>query len=297
MHNQSQIRRMLAEAGLTPRRRLGQCFLVDGNLLASLLDLADLRGGETVLEVGAGTGSLTEELLVRAGRVVAVEIDRGLGELLARRLGHSQALTLIRGDCLAGKHALAPPVLAALGPRAHLVANLPYSIASPLVAECLWGSWRAGRGEPACRFDRLTFTVQREVADRLAASPGGSAYGPLSVIVAVLGRLQAGANVPATAFWPRPKVSGRILRIDFDAAAAGRLDDAGTLSALLAAAFGQRRKQIGSLRRRHDVPWTPEALAAAFDRAGIDPGQRPQTVTPGQFLALANALSAETNPP
>lgn len=291
MQNLSQIRRMLAEAGLRPQRRLGQCFLVDGNLMAALVDLAQVRGDQTVLEVGAGTGSLTEELLARAGRVVAVEIDRGLGELLARRLGEHESLRLVRGDCLASKHALAPGVLDAVGAAAALVANLPYNIASPLLAECLLCSWRSARGEATCRFEQLTFTVQREVADRLAAGAGSSAYGPLSVLVAVLGRLRRGPVVPASAFWPRPKVDGQILRVDFEAARAGSLRDAGTLSALLASAFGQRRKQIGSMRRRSDLPWPGETLGEAFAAASIDHTRRPQSIPPEQFLAMANALA------
>jgi 16S rRNA (adenine1518-N6/adenine1519-N6)-dimethyltransferase len=293
MQTLREIRRLLAEAGLSPRKQLGQSFLVDGNLLGKVVELAELTGRETVLEVGAGTGALTEELLGRAAEVVAVEVDRGLCDLLRRRLGERSNFRLIRGDVLAGKHALSPAVLDAVRPGTHLVSNLPYHVATPLLVECLVQSWRAARGEgrAACSFERLTFTVQKEVAARLTASPGSKAYGPVSVVVALLGRIRLGPAVPASAFWPRPNVAGRIVRIDFDGDRAGRLSDADTLAAVLRLAFGQRRKQIGSVSRRKSGALTGEALAAGLASAGIDPTGRPEATPPGQFLALANALA------
>jgi 16S rRNA (adenine1518-N6/adenine1519-N6)-dimethyltransferase len=294
MHTLREIRRLLDEAGLRPRKRLGQAFLIDGNLLGKLLELAELRGDETVLEVGPGTGSLTEELLARAAEVVAVEVDTALCGLLRRRLGDRAGLRLICGDALASKHALSPGVLAALGPGSHVVANLPYQIATPLVAECLRQSWRSlrGRGEWNCRFDRLTFTVQKEVADRFAAACGGRAYGPVSVVAALLGRLRLGPIVPAGAFWPRPKVASRIVRIDLDGARARELADADVLSALLSAAFGQRRKQLWTALRSRSVPFAAEVLASSLDEAGIAPTCRAERVAPNQYLALANAVAA-----
>jgi 16S rRNA (adenine1518-N6/adenine1519-N6)-dimethyltransferase len=303
MQTLSEIRRMLADARLAPNRTLGQNFLIDANLMAKLLDLAELTDDD-VLEVGAGTGSLTEELLERARRVVAVEIDRGLFGLLSRRLGGREDVTLIHGDALAGKRAISPAVIEAVRPRARLVANLPYNIATPLVAQCLVCSWRAAAGAAAERgggspgaaaaeavlFDRLTFTVQQEVAERFAASPGSKAYGPASVLVALLGRLRLGSGVPASAFYPRPQVAGRFVRIDFDAGGAARLRSIGTLQTVLALAFGQRRKQIGSILRRRDAPLPAAALSGALQAAGIDRTARPETLTPEQYLALADAL-------
>jgi len=327
---------MLAGAGLAPHRQLGQCFLIDQNLLRKIIELAEMDAGQTVLEVGPGTGTLTGELLRRAGRVVAVEIDHGLADLLRGRLGDRPNFTLLETDVLAGKHAISPAVLTELSatgqvgpagepsadatPRVCLVSNLPYNVATPLLMECLLSSWRAqrrtnamgpqaaaaqtsqpagaseasprGQGEyPDVLFERLTFTVQREVADRLCAPPGGKDYGPVSVLAALLGRLVAGAALPPTAFWPVPKVASRMARIDLDPAAADRLADADTLVALLGAAFGQRRKQIGSLLRRKDLPWDAQAVAAALDQAGIDRSLRAEVVMPEQFLAAANLLA------
>lgn len=294
MQTLRQIRRMLEEAGLRPNKRLGQCFLIDKNLMSKLLDLADPSAGGTVLEVGPGTGSLTEGLLDRAGRVVAVEIDRGLAGLLRRRLGDRENLLLIHGDVLAGKRAIAPEILAALGKAADLVADLPYNIATPILACCLLNSWRALRGkgsQAACLFERLSFLVQRELAERLTAAVGSSAYGPISVLVALLGRLSGGPVVPASAFWPRPKVTGRIVRIDFDAAGARRLEDADVLTAVLELSFAQRRKQIGSIIRRKGAVFSPQALGAGLEAAGIERASRAQNIAPGQYLKLANVLA------
>ncbi|MCK4601376.1 MAG: ribosomal RNA small subunit methyltransferase A [Phycisphaerae bacterium] len=290
MQTLGQIRDLLAEWGFAPQRRFGQNFLFDQNLMNKLLEEADLGGNETVLEVGPGTGSLTEELLQRAGKVVCVEIDRGLCDLLQRRLGGNRRLTLICGDVLAGKGAISPQVLEALGASAHLVANLPYSIATPLIATCLLSSHRSARGGGHL-FERLTFTVQREVGERLSAGPDGKTYGPISVIIALLGRIKTGPVVPASAFWPRPKVSSRIVRIDFDRQRAGLLADADMLTRSLALAFGQRRKQLGSVVRRKGTTIPAEIFLPALDNAGIGRSLRAENVSPQQYLALANELA------
>ncbi len=293
MQTLTEIRQMLEDAGLSPRKAFGQCFLVDHNLLAKLLELAEPPAGMTVLEVGPGTGTLTEEILALGAGVVACEIDHGMCRLLRQRLTGRAGFTLIEGDVLAGKHRLAPEALEALPQRTQLVSNLPYNIATPLIAECLAESWRQlRRPEPGRRrFERMTFTVQREVADRLAAPCGSAAYGPVSVMAAVMGSLRLGPAVPPGAFWPKPNVESRMCRFDLDAARAALLEDVEVLQQLLAHAFGQRRKQIRSLSRRKGLGFTPEALEASMASAGIDPSARPERVEPGGFLAFANALS------
>jgi len=296
MQTLGEIRQMLDGAGLRPNKRLGQHFLVDKNLMAKLLDLAALSGRETVLEVGPGTGSLTEELLARARRVVAVEIDRGLFEALRCRLGPAAGLVLIRRDVLAAKHRLSPRVAEALGRQAVLVANLPYDVAAPLVSECLIGSALAERDQSRCRFDSLTFTVQKELAERMTAAPGGGDYGPISVIVALLGRVSKGPSVPASAFWPRPKVAGRMLRIDFNRAAAAGIGDVEVLVDVVRLAFSQRRKQIHSISRRKPGASWSAAVAEALQAAGISRASRPECIPPGQYAALADALAAGRRP-
>ncbi|MDP6634134.1 MAG: 16S rRNA (adenine(1518)-N(6)/adenine(1519)-N(6))-dimethyltransferase RsmA [Phycisphaerae bacterium] len=295
MQTCSEIREILAGAGLSPNKRLGQCFMIDKNLLGKVLALADPGGDRTVLEVGPGTGTLTEELLTRAGRVAAVELDHGLADVIRMRFADRENFVLVEGDVLAGKHALSPAVKAELGLSADLVANLPYSIATPLIAQCLIESWRAvcGLREDSVRFDSMTFTVQREVAGRMLADPGGGHYGPISVLVALLGKGTAGPAIPASAFWPAPKIASRALRIDFDPQAAGMVDDVAVLSAIVAMAFGQRRKQVGSIFRRSGGSFDPDLLRSALETAGVDPSSRAERITPEQFRLLANAVCAE----
>ena len=295
MQTLTEIRQLLEEAGLAPQKRFGQNFLIDKNLLAKLLELAAMDAQQTVLEVGPGTGTLTEELLGRCGRVVAVEIDRGLHSLLQRRLGDRPNIVLLHQDVLADKRHLSPTVTAALGPEASLVSNLPYNIATPLVAQCLTDTWKVAAGKAdasaLCRFRSLTFTVQREVADRFAAGASSELYGQVSIVVALLGRVTKGPLAPPGAFWPRPTVDSRMMRIDFDDAKAGRLRDVETLLAVLNLAFAQRRKQIKSVLKRCDGVFDADRLAEALRQAGIDGTLRPEDIPGDQYLALANALA------
>jgi len=295
MQTCTEIRQILSGAGLSPNKRLGQCFMIDKNLLGKVLDLAGDIEGRTVLEVGPGTGTLTEELIDRAGRVVAAELDHGLAEVIRLRLSDRDNFVLVEGDVLAGKHALSPAVKEQLGPSADLVANLPYSIATPLIAQCLTESWFAACRQcgDSVRFDSMTFTVQQEVASRMLAGSGGGNYGPISVLVALTGRGTVGPAIPASAFWPAPKIASRALRIDFDPELAGRVDDAEVLSTLVSAAFGQRRKQIGSIFKRPISSFSPELLASGLEAARIEPSNRAERIPPQQFRLLANAVGGQ----
>jgi len=293
MQTLKEIRHMLSSERLKPNRKLGQNFLVDGNIMRKMLCLSNLSEAEALLEVGAGTGSLTEELLASGAHCVAVELDRGLFELLQRRLANEENLKLLHGDILIDKHTIWPEALSYLPERASLVSNLPYSIATPLVAQCLVDSWHAevGRDTKRQAFDSLTFTVQKEVADRFCASPGSKAYGPVSILVSLLGRTTRGSVVPATAFWPRPKIASSVIRIDFDSAAAASICDVEALSRLMSAAFGHRRKQIGHLTHTGIGSTDGKSIAAALCKAGINPKLRPEQISPEGFGTLAHALS------
>ncbi len=251
------IRQLLESRGLSPRKSLGQNFLIDHNLIRKLVDASGVSAGDLVLEVGPGTGALTDELLMRGCRVVASEMDRGLAELLRERLAEprksldappSASFTLVEGDCLESKKQLSRDILAALGGHPFtLVANLPYGAATPLIMTLLIN-------QPAC--GSMHVTIQREVADRLAAGPGSKEYGPISIVAQALCKVERIALLPPECFWPRPDVTSAMISLT------RRLDpltnDPGKLGNFCQAAFSKRRKQLGSILGR-TIDW-PEGI-------------------------------------
>jgi 16S rRNA (adenine1518-N6/adenine1519-N6)-dimethyltransferase len=295
MQKQSIIRELLYAADAHPCKALGQCFLVDLARMQQVVDLADIRPGQTVLEVGPGTGSLTEELLDRAGLVVAVELDRKLAAIMQDRFSdqiESGRLILIEADALAGKHKIEPAVMEAVGESADLVANLPYQIATPLVANMMIESWaHCVQGAATTRFDRLTFTVQKEVGERLAAT-AGSAFGTVSVLLQCLSDVTLGPVFPAGAFWPAPKIASQLVHIEFNPAKAKQLHDVPTLQLLLHMAFTQRRKHIGGTVRARNAPFERDVFAAALAQCEIDPTTRADALAVEQYRTLANTLHA-----
>ena len=267
MQSLSEIKSILSERGLRPRHRFGQNFLVEPVHLRRLLDAAAASRGETVLEVGPGTGTLTEYLLAGGARVVASEIDRDLASLLRDRFGDS--IELVEGDVLSAKRSISIGVFEAIGDRDFkLVANLPYQIASPLLAILA--------GEPRCR--GCFVTVQREVADRLGAAPGSSDYGPLSVVVQARFKVSRLADLPPGCFWPPPKVTSAMVSMEPRTEPAVPLADLDGFGRFVQSIFGKRRKQLGSIVGRS----TPLP-------AGIDPAVRPESLSIEQWVALWNA--------
>ncbi len=285
----AEIRDLLEARGLHPQHRFGQNFLIDLNLMRKLVSAAGVGEGDLVLEVGAGTGSLTELLLAAGATVIAVEIDRGLQALLRERFAEQPRFSLIAGDALAGKHRLNPDLLEAIRDRRSrgqpvgrsaaaafkLVANLPYQIATPLLADLLLLE---------SRFTVMACTLQREVGERLTAAPRSSAYGPISVLVQTLARAEHIADLPPQAFWPRPKVDSVMLRIT--PVDTPRVRNVPRFSKLVHEAFAQRRKMLRRMMRE----WKSLDVQSAFGRAGINPDARPEELSPSDWQALADAL-------
>lgn len=273
----AQIRAMLDERGLAPRRALGQNFLIDQNLVRKLADASGLGPGDVALEIGPGTGTLTEELLDRGVRVVAGELDRGLAALLRDRLS-GRDFTLVEGDALEGKRALHPALRDALRDataragrdRFVLAANLPYGAATPVMTTLLLE-------HPECA--SLHVTVQREVADRLLASPGTKDYGPLGVIAGLLGDVSRVANLPPECFWPRPDVTSAMVSIVRRPGPAPV--DAPGFAAFVGRLFMQRRKQLGGVLR--------ELAPGADLPAGIEPSVRAESLPLERLIDLYRA--------
>lgn len=287
---QTDIRGLLARAGLRPDRRYGQHFLVDGNLMRLLVAEADLESTDTVLEVGPGVGNLTELLVEGAGHVVAVEIDPHVAAIARERLAAAANLDLLVTDILANKHTVAPSVLKtvrrrreALGGAVKLVANLPYQAATPLMAELV-------QADPPP--ERLVFTVQEEVAARLAAEPGTSEYGPVGVLVQALAEVEVLRRLGPSVFWPRPQVWSAMVRIRPSAARRARIADLAVLRRTIEGLFGHRRKRAArSLSLADPSGASPQEWAARLRAVGLDPDARGETYSVDEIVRLANSLT------
>ena len=263
--------RQLDGAGLRAKRALGQNFVVDPNTVRRIATLAAVGPGDDVLEIGAGLGSLTIALAETGARVTAVEIDTSLLPLLTENVGHLPGVTVVQGDAmnldwnalLDGREGWA------------LVANLPYNVATPLVADVL-------DGVPGVR--RLFVMVQKEVGERLAARPGDDAYGAVSVKVAFHGRARIAGIVPPTVFLPRPNVDSALVAIERHAAPLDPGVDPKVLFRLVRAGFAKRRKM---LRGAMAGAATPEQLAAA----GIDGTRRAEELSVHDWMGLARVVA------
>ncbi|MHC5111150.1 MAG: 16S rRNA (adenine(1518)-N(6)/adenine(1519)-N(6))-dimethyltransferase RsmA [Planctomycetota bacterium] len=210
VQTKSEIQQYLEAAGMRPRKRFGQHFLIDGNLMRRLVQLADLEERDTVIEVGPGTGGLTDLLVGKVSRLICVEIDRDLHALISSRYADRAGVRVILGDALAGKHEINAELVDELDRAAgedrpvKLVANLPYQAATPLVMNLL---------VDYPQVVRLCFSVQAEVGMRMMAKPGGRDYGPLSIICQWLARVEVATRVPPEAFWPRPAVDSVLMNL------------------------------------------------------------------------------------
>jgi 16S rRNA (adenine1518-N6/adenine1519-N6)-dimethyltransferase len=267
-HSRPAVRELLASRSLAPRRDLGQNFVVDPNTVRRIAHLAGVGAGDHVVEIGAGLGSLTLALAETGAAVVAVEVDAGLVDALGDVLGELPNVRVVAADAMS----LDWEELLAGAEGWALVANLPYNVATPLVADVL---------DAVPAVERLLVMVQREVAERLAARAGSAAYGAVSVKVAFWGSARIVGTVPPSVFMPRPKVESALVEIVRHEPPAV---DATVLFELVRAAFGQRRKMLRRSLREHV---TPEQFAAA----GIDPAVRPQDVDLDSWVRLVHAVT------
>ena len=265
------LREVIARHGLNAKKSLGQNFLLDGNLLDRIARVPGPLAGATVYEVGPGPGGLTRALLRAGARVVAVERDQRTAPALAELAAVADGrLTVIDAD------AMAVDAAALAGPGAHIVANLPYNIGTALLTGWLgaeaWPPWWAS----------LTLMFQKEVAQRLVAAPGSGAYGRLSVLAQWRTTAKIAFTLPPRAFIPAPKVDSAVVHIVPTTPMAPA--SAARLSALTAAAFGQRRKML-----RASLKGLPGALEAMVAE-GVDPEARAETVSVAAFAAAAARL-------
>jgi 16S rRNA (adenine1518-N6/adenine1519-N6)-dimethyltransferase len=270
------LRDVIARHGLQATKALGQNFILDRQLLARIAAIPGQLRGETVYEVGPGPGGLTRALLDAGAKVVAVERDRRCLPALAELEGaFPDMLRIIEGD------AMAVDERAEAGDGAHVVANLPYNVGTALLLR-----WLADGGNWPPWWRSLTLMFQREVANRIVAKPGSAHYGRLSVAAQWRSAPRLAMAVHRSAFVPAPKVTSAVVHIVPAPMPAGVT--ATTMERVTAAAFGQRRKMLRQSLK--GVPGALEALAGL----GIDPQRRAETLSVGDYVALARALNSSS---
>jgi len=258
-----------------PRRRaLGQHFLRDAGIARAIVDLVAPTARDLVVEIGPGEGALTGELARRAGRVIALEVDRALLERLRRRLPTVEAL---EADARTWDYgALVRPD----GGRVLVVGNLPYSVSKPIVAALL-GARNV--------LDTLALMLQREVAERLAAPPGGKVYGALSVLTQAVCDVELALRVPAGAFRPPPQVESAVVRLTPLAPARVPPHLEARFRDVVRAAFAQRRKTLANALAA-GLGLSLGVVREAATTSGVEPGRRAETLTIEEFVSLTARL-------
>ncbi len=304
MHKQD-IQEILHAAQSSPRHRFGQHFMLDDNMLETIAAAAHLTRDDLVLEVGPGVGNLTAVLARQAGYVLAVDID---GPLLQAAAAHWHTLANVHwlhADALAGKHCVNPEIIATLGDlrRTHnlsklkLVSNLPYNAASPLIAELLVALWVQSRARTPgpLQLDCLAFTVQWEVAKRMAAGRGTRDYGALGILIQLLAKVEVLRPIDRQCFWPPPKVRSALVRIIPTPNQFAAIPDILLLQRLLAALFAHRRQTLANAIRHGLHPENFPRIIAQILAAGINPNSRPAELGPSDFILISKLLSASAS--
>jgi 16S rRNA (adenine1518-N6/adenine1519-N6)-dimethyltransferase len=289
MQSKHQIRELLDAAGVRPNKRFGQNFLFDLNLMRLLIDTANIQNNDVVLEVGAGTGSLTLGIAEKAGYCVSVEIDAVLANIAKGQLADKSNVEIITADVLKNKFEINPVVIDALNRaraihngRLLLVANLPYIAATPLIIDLVVGPTIA---------DAMFVTIQKEVADRMISPPGIKDYGILSILMAATGEVRHIRTLRPTVFWPQPQVHSAFISYVRDAEKVKVIKSVEMLSRVAGALLQYRRKMLKSCckltaEQLGEIKNWPEILG----QLGINPEIRPDNLTPEQFVAIANLL-------
>lgn len=259
-----------------PRKRFGQHFLTDPRILARIADAALLEAGDTVIEIGPGRGALTDALRARASRVVAIEVDRDLAAQLRTRYAGDAGVSIVEGDVLE----MSLGELGAAAPGGSvLVGNVPYYITTPIIFHAL----------VAPRPKRAVFLVQREVAERIVAPPGSKTYGSLSVNVRAFASAEMLFAVHAGAFHPAPSVESAVVRLTPLATPVAPASLEAVFRAFVQDVFALRRKQMRRVLRTI-TGRSVEDVDTLLERAGVEPGSRPETLDVQQFAALVMAV-------
>ena len=282
------IRSTLKKFNLRPTKSLGQNFLTNSDILIGIAEAAELTSEDLVLEIGPGLGVLTAELAKAAGMVVAVEIDRRLIPALNENLKGYPNIYIINEDILKlNVEEVLAAVVAAKGgsfipASLKIIANLPYYITTPIVMKLL---------ESKIKAKAMVFMVQKEVADRMKAKPGGKDYGALSVAVQYYSSPSAVMEVPPQSFIPQPDVESTVVKLDIYEHPPVDLHDQDLFFCVVKAAFGQRRKTlVNALNNAGCFSLNKEQIKEMLEKMGIGENQRGETLSIMQYAQLSNYI-------
>ncbi len=271
------IKHELREHGLFPKKKLGQHFLVDRNVLNKVVRIAEVGEEDVILEVGPGLGQMTVALAHLAKKVIALEIDERLVAILRQKVKDYPNVEVSQGDilkvdfkCFFKKEA---------GPI-KVVANLPYQISTPLLFRFI---------ESKEVFSDLTLMLQREVAERMVASPGRKEYGPLSILIQVFSEVSIQFIIKPSSFFPAPKVESALIQMVWKEKPMIEADDEEWFKRVVKACFGYRRKTLINALKHSELS-LPKSIESRMEEIGIDPRRRPETFTIPEFSRLAEAL-------
>lgn len=255
-------------------KKLGQNFLIDADIVRGIVDAADIRPGERVLEIGPGIGTLTQGLAEAGAEVTAVELDKKLPAVLAKTLEGYENVRIVQGDILKVN---IPEIMGSESFK--VAANLPYYITTPIIMTLL---------ERRLPISRLVTMVQKEVADRMVAEPGTKAYGALSVAVQYYTQPHVELDVPPRSFIPAPEVDSVVIVCDVREEPPVTVADEKLFFRVVRAAFGQRRKTLSNALK--GAGFDKELIRTALPAAGIDGTRRGETLSLTEFAAIATAF-------
>lgn len=282
LYSPSTMAKIREKHGFRHSKSLGQNFLSDIHIIEDIVDGSDIEPEDLVIEIGPGMGVLTAAAAERGGKVIAVEIDKKLIPILKETLAEYDNVEIINADIM--KTDLTEIVEAnrpADGGKVRVIGNLPYYITTPIIMKLL---------EESVPADSITIMMQKEVADRIKAGPGGKDYGALTVAVGFYCTITHVADAPKEVFVPRPKVDSTVIRLDLRKECPVDLIDQKIFFETVKGGFGQRRKTLlNSLTGVRGLP-KPE-IADALDAAGIDPKRRAETLSLDEFAAVANEIA------
>jgi len=276
----------LRSRGVSPKRILGQHFLIDKGVAQKIVRLADLGPEDCVAEIGPGMGVLTFLMLPLVKQVVAAELDQAIADYLREKGEGMASLTIIRQDALGFDFA---KVARDVGRKIKVVANLPYNISTPVIFRLL---------ENREAVATITLMLQHEVAQRITAPPGGKDYGSLSIFTQLYTSPKIMMRVPPQAFYPRPKVESALIKFEILERPRVTINDHGFFQEVVRASFAQRRKTIlNCLKNSPLVLGTKEEILEVLKAVGIDPRRRAETLDLVEFQHLAEALKRITEEP